>query len=325
MTRITWIVLSLLSGLLAVSGVLAEPPVVTQVEPRQGFVDEATSLTLNGANFAADARSALLAGGPRVAARNVLPEVGAVSPSLLAHGTRLYVTSGSRLQIVDATDAAAPWLAGTLDIADCNPAFATDGLVYALCPDAILRVIDVSDPADPHFTGEAAGIGGVPLAQSADALFLGAACGEAPGLLVVGIRDPMQPAVSACLPLPEPPVVAATAPGIVFAASETWWYFQARFFTIDVTDVTSPHLVADIELQAERPQALTVVGTTAFIARWQPSHDEYLIAVDVADPLAPRALGVGADCRRCFLQARNERLAIGRRWAGLELILVHGA
>ena len=170
MTRITRIALSSLGYLLAVSGVLAEPPVVTQVEPKQGFVDEVTSLTLTGTNFAADARSALLAGGPRVTARNVLPELGAVSPTLLAHGTRLYVTSGSRFQVVDATDAAAPRLTGTLDIADCSPAFATDGLVYALCPDAILRVIDVRDPADPHFAGEAAGIAGAPLAQSADAL-----------------------------------------------------------------------------------------------------------------------------------------------------------
>jgi len=69
MTRITRSALSSLGCLLAVSGVLAEPPVVTGVQPKQGFVDEATPVAIHGTGFEPRAKVALLPAGPVGVAR----------------------------------------------------------------------------------------------------------------------------------------------------------------------------------------------------------------------------------------------------------------
>ena len=109
MTRITWIALSLLGCLLAVSGVLAEPPVVTQVEPKQGFVD--------AGHAGRDSRRGVRAAGEGGAAAG--GAVGVSTPgyagSVAVSGKYAYVADGD-LQIVDIRNPAAPVLVGSVGV-----------------------------------------------------------------------------------------------------------------------------------------------------------------------------------------------------------------
>jgi len=161
MTRITRFVLSSLGCLLAVSGVLAEPPVVTEVQPKQGFVDEATPITIRGAGFEPQAKVALMPG-----------PVGLTTPgyagSVAVAGHYAYVADGD-LQIVDIGNPAEPVLVATADIwGDLGQAVAVSG-TYAYVAGSIggcdmwwgycwcyrwLAIVDVSEPTAPRLVSE---------------------------------------------------------------------------------------------------------------------------------------------------------------------------
>ena len=304
MTRITWIALSLLGCLLAVSGVLAEPPVVdypiitddrgsysgviTQVEPKQGFVDADTPVTIHGEGFEPQAKVALLPGGL----------VGVGTPgharNVAVSGQYAYVAAGQGLQILDISSPLAPVPVGSFDFTswwwrDGAQAVAVDGqyvyvtgysCYWGYCWGWFL-ILDVSDPTAPQEVGALEVLWGQPTVDVAAAggyIFL---VDLYYGLQIVDVSDSSAPSVVGSIETGETRNVAV-AGGYAFLASG-----DSGLSIVDVRDPAAPALVGTLDTPGYA-SGVAVSGTHAFVT----GADSGLSIVDVRNPAAPSLLGV---------------------------------
>ncbi len=297
MTRITRSALSSLGCLLAVSGVLAEPPVVTQVEPKQGFVDADTAVAIHGAGFEPQAKVALLPG-----------PVGVSTPgyagSVAVAGHYAYVADGD-LQIVDIHNPAAPVLVATVDNwGDLGQAVAVSG-TYAYVAGSLggcdwwgycwcyrrLAIVDVSEPAAPRLVSESwEELGGGScegptrgISVAGNDAYVTLASRWSRGVEVIDVSSPSAPSHVTWLDFRGyTPNDVSVSGGYAFVALG-----DAGLDVIDVSEPASPSLVASFVTPGSA-NGVAISGTRVFVA----GGDSGLSIVDVSNLAAPSLIGI---------------------------------
>ena len=337
MTGITRSALSLLGCLLAVLGVLAEPPVVdypiitddrgsysgviTQVEPKQGFVDADTPIAIHGAGFEPQAKVALLPGGL----------VGGVSTpgdarSVAVSGRYAYVADGG-LQVIDISNPASPVLVGTAAMqhggAHAVAVAGTHAYVTGVVGDAValharllrsissgwLGIVDVSDPASPREVGslEFAGYcyaGESPYCWCESYFAGGVAVSEGYAFLTLydSFRIDALPrdrrrerSGGATVGRVGVPTLRVRGYGLASllptspspGPMRSWPRMESELYIVDVSDPASPSLEATYATPGYA-MGVTVSGTHAFVA----GGDSGLSIIDVSNPAAPSLVGI---------------------------------
>jgi len=220
------------------------------------------------------------------------------------------VDNSSTLHVIDVADPSRPIIRGTEPI----PGWPTDvevvgGYAYVTCrgPGSYffgLQVIDVSDPTRPYTVAllDTYGLWGVDV-EGSYAYVAGAYDGyKFGGLMVIDIRAPVPTSVghtstwgstsdvdvvgdyafAVNTAPPPPPPVAPTASAV---KSETAVYYE--FVVVDVSDPTSPEVVAKLDLRYDSHLwSITVEGDYAYV-----TSDTGLQVVNIANPLSPVYVG----------------------------------
>ncbi len=200
-------ILLLLASSVSALGSLAEPPVVTKVEPGQGFTNVATPITVRGAGFEPQAKVALLPGGVTRAGADADIDVHGVAVA----GDHAYAVGSSSsytFRVVDIGDPSAPLIVGGLVTLPGPTAVAVSGTTafvtgyYWNYPPGStweesatwLALVDVSAPAAP-FLIESYFLGSwkypEAIAVSGDTLFV---LSLFDGLRIYDLGDPAGPA-----------------------------------------------------------------------------------------------------------------------------------
>jgi len=268
---------------------IAEPPVVTGVEPPQGFTDAETAVTLYGAGFEPEARIATLPGGYVAAFTAGRPYDVAIA------GDRAYVVDlEGGLAILDVGDPRAPAPLGTISLPGRPEVVAASGtFVYVagdwyVDPDTgeeigtgWLGVVDVSEPAAPVLIGslEFGHDPPVGIAVAGSHVYVAT---RFVGLRIFDVRDPSAPLPVGVFITQANDV--AVSGGYAFVAAG-WRGLQI----VDVSDPRSPFLVSTFDTPTYLVAGVAVSGTTAFVT----CNGEYLglgyllLVIDVSDPALP--------------------------------------
>ncbi|MCU0253755.1 MAG: hypothetical protein MUE47_04355, partial [Acidobacteria bacterium] len=292
MKRIRGISLSTWIGLAGASIALAGPPVVTQVEPRQGYVDQSTPIRIIGASFEPQARVALLPVSP----------VGVPTPNdaraVTVAGNIAYVVDGD-LQIYDLAAGSAPTLLASVDMPRGNTPYrppSAEGIAISGTTafvggtflrrvggwphfyrwESYLEALDVSDPAAPRYLGYFGVLGQPGAGALAVADGLAYMVGGCLGLVVIDVQDPTSPRMvgslaDGCFE------DVALANGLAFLAGG-----DAGIVVVDVRDPADPVRVADLDTPGYSA-GVTLSGSRLLVADGEAG----LTLVDVADPAAP--------------------------------------
>ncbi len=138
-----------------------------------------------------------------------------------------------------------------------------------------LRVLDVSDPADPQIVGEL----DIPyqassLAVAGSYAYVGNLRYE---LYVVDVSDPAQPSIVATVEL-----LHGVEGGIAAAGSFVYVECGGALVVIDASDPASPHVMGSVETWTGRPAA---EGSTVYVL-----GGPGLTAIDVSDPSSPHLI-----------------------------------
>jgi hypothetical protein len=208
----------------------------------------------------------------------------------VASGTTVYLVAGSRLEVLDVSDPAAPALRGWLDLDFHVEELRLDGtLLAATGGTAGLVLFDVSDSEHPTETGR------VPTEQSAmglallPGLALVAVHGDfAPrGLLLFDISDPSNPMQVGDVDMPPEGAQDVAAVGhLAFVFS------FAGLQIFDVSDPSQPLEVTTLEVAGWDPVVSPDGNRLYFLdAPTPPLDGGYLDVVDVSNPVAPFLVG----------------------------------
>ena len=231
----------------------------------------------------------------------------------------LYLATGEGLEAVDVSSPGRPTGLGRAELPIRGADVALDGHVaYLALADQGLLAVDIRDPARPQALGRysAAAPGkvsamaldkrsGTPACAYAYQVVLqawdratGAAVGE-PGLRIVDVTDPAQPAGMAFLPL------EIDEDGGVYLRSDVEISgtvafvagYQSGLHVVDVADLARPALLATYRTPGS-VQGLFVDGSTLYLAErpaWDAQQQQAmgggLRALDVSDPANPREVG----------------------------------
>jgi len=185
----------------------------------------------------------------------------------------VYIANGADVEMVDVSDPYAPAFAGrytTPDGADVNEVFVIGSYAYVLTggdPTGRLRVVDVSDPADPEEVGNCA------------------TAGDARRLFVAQVSSGRSSG----------PEAAGATTTIAYVADGA-----AGLRLIDVTNPAAPMEVGHLDPPADTASVdvVYVVGDQAYIGsnagEW-PDYEYWLQLVDVSDPANPTVLNTYHD------------------------------
>lgn len=195
-------------------------------------------------------------------------------------GNYAYLATAYGLSIVDVSVPGAPSQVGMLATPDrARDVAVRGGLAYVASDQAGLRIVDISDPADPQplVTYNPFAYSCHPgIAVSGDYAYLN--CG---GLRIVRVSTPAQPVLVASLYGSESvsDIVVADSLGFVTAG-----YDGLRI--VDLSDPEHPH-EAGSNLLPNGAYGVAVAGTTACVAdEWTGLH-----VIDVSDPTDPVRVG----------------------------------
>ena len=225
-------------------------------------------------------------------------------------GNRAFIASGQGLQILDVSD-----LAHIVHLGDCSPGEAFDVAVsgsYAFVAGGgtsgtggtKLWVIDIADPAAPHFVNQVS-------ISSINAIEI---MGEyallsADGLKILDISDPLAVEVVGQV---DAPILGVTVHGGIAYANEDS-YSSPKLYAIDVSDVTAPTVIGTMPLpdsewwnRGRRP-SMTLVASQSGVSALLPMMELGLQVIDVGAPANMQIIGAYSE----FVDARDVAVANG--------------
>ncbi len=321
-------ILLLLASSVSALGSLAEPPVVTKVEPGQGFTNVATPITVRGAGFEPQAKVALLPGGVTRAGADADIDVHGVAVA----GDHAYAVGSSSsytFRVVDIGDPSAPLIVGGLVTLPGPTAVAVSGTTafvtgyYWNYPPGStweesatwLALVDVSAPAAP-FLIESYFLGSwkypEAIAVSGDTLFV---LSLFDGLRIYDLGDPAGPAPVSWLDTGQNARGMSVSGRHLFVAAG-----EGGLEIIDVDDPTSPVLVGSYDTQARLRCAandVAVAGSLAFVT----CENLGLLILDVSDPAVPSLRGSYVKLSEYLRVAVFEDTAfLSSDWEGVDVI-----
>ena len=201
--------------------------------------------------------------------------------SVAISGNRAYVADASSgLRVLDITDPTNPLLTGGWNTPGTARNAVVDGdHVFLADGGQGLRVLDVSDPDVPTSTGWLDTDDAWDVEVDGDHAFVA----DDQGLLVIDISVPASPVLpsGASVSIPGARAVAV-AGNFAYVVSVT----APRFHVVDVSDPTTPSLVASLGALAS-PSDVVVDGDVAFVSDGILG----LVAIDVSRPTAPVVRG----------------------------------
>ena len=285
MIRWPWFAAPLVAFALSVLATFAEPPVVTQVEPAQGFTDQSTAIEIRGRGFEPQAKASLLPGGFAAAATSAEPSDVAIAGSFAyAVGSEL------GLEIFDIGDPAAPAFVGRLDL-PCRPhvvavsgteAYVGGSYAVPAGPEdedyaGWLGVVDVSDPAQPVLVGSLS-IGTWELPTGIDAsgghVYVASLYY---GLRVFDVSDPTAPRRVGALDLATQCEDVVVWRDLAFVAAG-----YAGLQIVDVSDPAAPWWISRLDTPG-RARGIDVAESRAYVA----CEEGGFAVVDITDPAQP--------------------------------------
>ena len=191
-------------------------------------------------------------------------------------GAHAYVGDQRGLNVINVSQPASPFVEGYLDTSSALlHVAASRNLVFVNWDFSELRVIDVSDPANPALVGALPITDIQSLSTNGGLVFL--ADGE---IQIIDVHDPSLPEVIGRFSPPDDPVDVVVSGDFAYAAAGS----EMRVW--DVLDPASPISIANLDLPASS-LGIDVVENTAFLSDFQDG----LRVVDIGDPTAPVEIG----------------------------------
>jgi hypothetical protein len=238
-----------------------------------------------------------LASSMATAAEPVFAEFFSSTREVRVVGDRAYAVAQAGLVIYDVSDRANPRKLSNLFL-DRSGSFKLEvagDYVYVLSgqivfEEAILRVVDVSDPLAPHVVGEYTDLAD---SRVQGMLVVGSTLVLANGSAIelVDVSDPASPTRAASLPIlvePDQIVGLAASGSTVYAA---WQSYTGEVPTggmtaVDVSDPSAPKQLGVHTIEAT-PVTVAAVGDTVYVGQTPPAA----LVLDASDPAAIEEVG----------------------------------
>jgi len=200
-----------------------------------------------------------------------------VSGQVIVSGHYAFVNG---LQVIDIIDPRNPRVVGGIEAN--GPYMSLSGTRLCQSGNGQFQVIDVSDPPNPRLLGRIdAGVGGANVADGSRAYVTHG------DVMIVDMDNPNNP----------PELGRVEVPGIGFPLAASGDYaFSAGLEglkVIDFSDPASPYLVTEV-ITPQRPASLSLAGSLAYIAAYNPLHwgpPGSLSVIDLGDPRNPLLIG----------------------------------
>lgn len=216
---------------------------------------------------------------------------------------------GDNLCAVDISDLEAPIMIGSIPGLDfCWDITKRDDYLYVADNDAGLRIVDVSDPANPVETsvwdtpGHATRI-----ALKEDYAFIGDSWG---GLRVIDITDPAAPFEAGFADFGDAAQTICLRDNYAFIGGHT-------FVVYDISDPTDPVQIASVPPAGYCQQDMVLIGNLAYVI----GMEGYLQVIDISDPTLPVEIAVFQAANSGAALAIEDGLAyIACMGAGLKVV-----
>lgn len=205
-------------------------------------------------------------------------QIGGVSYAAAVQGNYAYLGSGPRLLVLDISNPANPQLLGQSEvlpgvIRDIKP---YGQYAFIAAGKAQLRVMDISDPTNPHEVSHLEGFQwALELAVHENLLLVAT---NAMGLWLVDISDPSQPVTLGSLELKQPATCLEAVNHTVFLGDAS-----GNLTTIDISNPQAA-VILGTQKPAEAIFDLSIVGNTLVLAAGQAG----LVSLDISSPGSPR-------------------------------------
>ncbi len=214
-------------------------------------------------------------------------------------GQYLYIAAErGGFQIVDIADAAAPFVASTVDLFSPSDVKIADGYAFALFASsspAKLRSFDLSDPLNPQFRAQIDAPKGRSVTLAEDQALVACAeyTGGANGMRIFDISDPLNPAEKSFLQ------VQNRTYTITACADHAYLACQDSILVADISNPTSPSVIGRYDVAGPSHAEYRGVhcdGQLFYIHSRYSDHP--LEIVDVAEPTQPKS-------KECLISPHN--------------------